>query len=824
MSERKIKAPKVAPPDPEAGRPILPTRKEVVLPGVVIPLEVGRRPSIAAVEAAMADGGSILLVPQRDPAVDTPAPADLIEVGVIAEVVQIARHSPTRYTVIVRSGERVHLDQVQTAAAGYLTAKTTTIGTVVPPDSDEVTELVDRARMTLGAILADQSDTSLDKVREGLDEVEDADDLADMAAAHVELERDDQIALLMEPDVVTRLRVVLPALERLHSVLEMKAKIRGQVESEMSKGEREKVLRQRLKSISSELGETDDEGELGAYLERIDSAKMPDEARKAALKQVKKMRQVGASSPEHSIARTYLEWLLDIPWDTRTVDTLDVSAARAILDADHAGLDKVKKRILEFIAVRKLAPDKHGPILCLVGPPGVGKTSLGRSIATAVGRKYVRVSLGGVRDDAEIRGHRRTYIGALPGRVISGLKKAGSMNPIYVLDEIDKLSNSHRGDPASALLEVLDPEQNSDFIDHYLEVPVDLSQVMFLATANQLETIPGPLLDRMEVIQIPGYTEREKLAIGRRHLVPKQMAEHGIEREKLEISDEAILEIIRHYTREAGVRNLERELGSVCRHAAVKLASEVRPEKTTGAESAPIAIGVNEIAVVLGPPRFYAEVADHTPTVGVSTGLGWMPTGGDLLFIETRMMPGKGEIKLTGHIGEVMDESARTALSWVRSNAERLGIDSKLFADNDLHLHIPSGATKKDGPSAGVAMAVALVSQVSGRPVRSDVAMTGEISLRGLVLPVGGIKSKVLAAHRAGIHTVILPDKNRQDMVEIPEEVRKELDVRYVNRVDEALAIALGAAGVSPRPSDETSPVLPPQAPAPGEQRRRAAS
>ena len=818
MSSKTIKPPKVAPPDPDAGRPILPTRKEVVLPGVVIPLEVGRRASIAAVEAAVADSGPLLLVPQRDPAVDAPGPSDLIDVGVVAEVVQIARHSATRYTVIVRSGERVHLDEVHTQAAGYITAKTTTIGTVVPPESDEVTDLVDRARMTLGGILADQSDTTMEKVREGLDEVEDADDLADMAAAHVELDREEQIALLREPDVVARLRRVLPSLERLHSVLEMKAKIRGQVESEMSKGEREKVLRQRLKTISSELGETDDEGELGAYLERIDNASMPEEARKAALKQVRKMRQVGNSSPEHSIARTYLEWLLDIPWGIRTVDTLDVSAARAILDADHAGLDKVKKRILEFIAVRKLAPDKHGPILCLVGPPGVGKTSLGRSIASAVGRKYVRVSLGGVRDDAEIRGHRRTYIGALPGRVISGLKKAGSMNPIYVLDEIDKLSNSHRGDPAAAMLEVLDPEQNSDFIDHYMEVPVDLSQVMFIATANQIETIPGPLLDRMEIIQIPGYTEREKLAIGRRHLVPKQMAEHGIEREKLDISDAAILEVIRHYTREAGVRNLERELGALCRHAAVKLAG--------GAEEAPIAVGVNEIAVVLGPPRFYAEVADHTPTVGVSTGLGWMPTGGDLLFIETRMMPGKGELKLTGHIGEVMEESARAALSWVRSNAERMGIDSKLFAENDLHLHIPSGATRKDGPSAGVAMAVALVSQVSGKPVRSDVAMTGEISLRGLVLPVGGIKSKVLAAHRAGIHTVILPEKNKQDWVEVPEEVRRELDVRFVNRVDEALDIALGAGPPAARPGGEeaSSSVVPPHAAAPGEQRRRATS
>jgi ATP-dependent Lon protease len=467
-----------------------------------------------------------------------------------------------------------------------------------------------------------------------------------------------------------------------------------------------------------------------------------------------------------------------------TQDTLDIQAARAILEADHAGLEKVKKRILEFIAVRKLAPDKHGPILCLVGPPGVGKTSLGRSIASALGRKYVRISLGGVRDDAEIRGHRRTYVGALPGRIVNGLKKSGSMNPVFVLDEVDKLSNSMRGDPASALLEVLDPEQNGEFVDHYLEVGVDLSQVMFLATANSLDTIPSPLLDRMEVIQIPGYTEREKLAIARRHLLPKQMAEHGIERERFDVSDEALVEIIQHYTREAGVRNLEREIGSVCRHAAVELASGKAPERIT--------ITVEDIASILGPPRFFSEVADQAPTVGVATGLGWMPTGGDLLFIETRSMPGKGEVKLTGQVGDVMEESARTALSWVRSHAESLGIESKRFSESDIHVHVPSGAVKKDGPSAGVALTTALVSLFTDQPVRSDVAITGEMTLRGLVLPVGGIKGKVLAAHRAGIKTVILPERNRRDLADIPAEVQRELEIRFVTRIGEALDIALG--------------------------------
>ena len=795
--------------------PILSTRKEVVLPGVVVPLEVGRRASIAAVDAAMAEGSSILLVPQKDPRTDVPRPGDLCDVGVVAEIVQMARQSATRYTVIVRSGARVHIDSVE-SVSGYLLGHTSAMATVVPPDVEEADQLVERTRRALASILAEQADTSAENVREGLDEVEDPDDLADMAAAHLQLERDELIALLREPDVVARLRLVLPALERLGQVLQMKDDIREQLVEEMSKEERERVLRQRMKAISEQLGEQDDESELTAYLERIDEKKLPEEARRAALKQVRKMRQAGPSSPEHNVSRTYLEWLLDLPWGETTVDTLDVAAARAILEADHAGLDKVKKRILEFIAVRKLAPDKHGPILCLVGPPGVGKTSLGRSIASALGRKYVRASLGGVRDDAEIRGHRRTYVGALPGRIVNGLKKAGSMNPVFVLDEIDKLSNSMRGDPASALLEVLDPEQNGEFVDHYLEVPIDLSQVMFIATANALETIPGPLLDRMEVIQIPGYTEREKLAIARGHLVPRQMAEHGIEREKLEVADEALMEIIRHYTREAGVRNLEREIGTLCRSAAVELAAGERaPER--------ILLGVDDVPGILGPPRFYSEVADQTPSVGVATGLGWMPTGGDLLFIETRQMPGKGDVKLTGQVGDVMEESARAALSWVRSHAEGLGIASSRFAENDIHVHVPSGAVKKDGPSAGVALATALVSLMSDVPVRSDVAMTGEVTLRGLVLPVGGIKGKVLAAHRAGIRTVILPERNRKDLADIPDEVQRELEVVFVTRIGQALDVALAGREPVDLETDAHPPVVPRVAPA-APSRRDAAS
>ena len=784
--------------------PILATRQEVVLPGVVVPLEVGRRGSIAAVDAAVADSSRILLVPQRDPAIEVPGPGDLIDMGVIAEVAQVARHSAQRYTVVVRSTERVHLEDLQFTGGGYMTAHATPLATVVPPEDDETAALVEETRDLLAAVLAEQADAAPDKVRDTLHEVTDPDELVDMAAAHVELTRPESLALLREADVLARLRMIGPGLRRLGQVLKLKADIRGELVEEMSKDEREKVLRERLRAISEQLGEADDETEIGTYLDRIAESKMPEDARRAARKQVSKMRQVGASSPEHSIARTYLEWLLDVPWGETTEDTLDVAAARAILEADHAGLDKVKKRILEFIAVRKLAPDKQGPILCLVGPPGVGKTSLGRSVASALGRKYVRISLGGVRDDAEVRGHRRTYIGALPGRIVSGLKKAGSMNPVFVLDEIDKLSNSMRGDPASAMLEVLDPEQNREFVDHYLEVPVDLQRVMFIATANQLEGIPGPLLDRMEVIHIPGYTEREKLAIARRHLLPKQMVEHGIGLEHLVVSDDALMELIRHYTREAGVRNLEREIATVCRHAAVELASR------SGAPSQ-VVVGANEIATILGPPRFYSEVADHQPTVGVATGLGWMPTGGDLLFIETRQMPGRGDVKLTGQVGDVMDESARTALSWVRSHSERLGIPSSRFAESDIHVHIPSGAIRKDGPSAGLAVTTALVSLFTDRAVRPDVAITGEITLRGRVLPVGGIKGKVLAAHRAGIHTVLLPERNAVDLDEVPEEVLAELDIRFVSRIEEALEIALGEgpAWVAPPSPAQAMPSVP---------------
>ncbi|MBT8491947.1 MAG: endopeptidase La, partial [Deltaproteobacteria bacterium] len=621
-------------------------------------------------------------------------------------------------------------------------------------------------------------------IRESLDEVDDPDDLVDLAAGQLDLDDEAKLALLTEIDILERVGLVLPVLSHKHEVVLRKAEIHDEVVDETARSTREMLLRDRMRAIREELGESD-ETEVEELRTKVLESKMPDAARQAALKQLRRMADMSSSSAEYNIANTYVNWLLDVPFGRIDKDTIDVQGARAILDADHAGLERVKKRIVEFIAVRKLAPDKRGPILCFVGPPGVGKTSLARSIATALGREYVRISLGGVRDDAEIRGHRRTYVGALPGRIISGLKKAGSMNPVFVLDELDKLSaNARGGDPASAMLEVLDPEQNKEFVDHYVEVPVDVSKVMFIATANGLDSIPAPLRDRIEIIEITGYSEREKHEIARRHLLRKQLAEHGLEDDQLIMTDEAVDAVIDGYTREAGVRNLERELASVCRYAAVSI--------TDGAES-PIHVDAANLEEILGPRKFIHEAANLHPEVGVVTGLSWTPVGGKVLFLEAKTMPGKGKIRVTGQLGDIMMESAQTALSWVKSNAQRLGIDLTILDKLDLHVHAPEGAVKKDGPSAGVAMAIALTSVFTGKPARAKVAVTGEITLRGRVLPVGGIKSKLLAAHRAGVKTVLIPERNQKDLPEVPESVLADLEVIPISRVGEAIERALAS-------------------------------
>jgi ATP-dependent Lon protease len=772
------------------------------------PLEIGREASVRAIEAAMRDDNLIVIIPQKNPAVRDPGQRDLHEVGVRAEIAQVVKHSPGRFTCVMRFLERVRIDAL-VASEPFLVASISPLQSATRASTEQLAATTAKVRDYLVAVVTDaqakeakgeaskeSKEAKGELSRAQVQAITDPDKLVDAAAPYLELERDDLTTLLIETDPMRRLERIIPSLERQATVLRLKADIGAELEGESSRNHRERVLRDRMRQIQEELGEQDDNAEVDELRKKIEDSKMSDEVRAVAKKQLARMSQMSSSSPEYNIARTYVENLLEIPWNTFTDDRLDVSAARAILEAEHSGLEKVKRRILEFLAVRKLAPNKHGPILLLVGPPGVGKTSLGKSIASSLGRKYVRISLGGVRDEAEVRGHRRTYIGALPGRIVAGLKKAGSMNPVFVLDEIDKLAADMRGDPAAAMLEVLDPEQNKDFVDHYVEVPVDLSKVMFICTANTTETISQPLLDRMETVELSGYTTVEKLAIAKHHLVPKQLGEHGITREQLELSDEALLEIVHSYTREAGVRNLEREIAAVCRGAAVRVA-----EGASGVQ-----IGKQQLEELLGPPRHVSDSAERAPEVGVITGLAWTPVGGDIMFIEARAYPGKGDVRLTGQMGDVMKESAQAAVSWMRANAARLGIDHDKVAAADLHIHLPQGAIKKDGPSAGVALACAVVSVFTRRPIRNDVAITGEIDLRGNALPVGGIKEKVIAAHRAGIRIVFLPERNRKDILEVPDEIKAELELRFMTKVDDALAVALGEAPAVPDPE----PAIPP--------------
>jgi len=760
--------------------PVLALRSLVLLPGTSMPLQVGRPPSVRAVEEALAGDGKLLLAPQLSPDVEQPVGADLLRVGVTATVQQVIRHGKERLTVIAQGEERVAIREF-TKDGPSMRAIAETFDDA-PPETESTRDLVAHAKDLLATILDDTAEDP-ERATAVLEGIMSPGAVADFAAARIDLPRERLLGLLMNPNPVSRLEDVLPDLDRHVEVLEVKADIHDELIHRTSATERERVLRQRMRSIQEELGEDPDTSDTDDLSARIDEADMPDEVREAATKQVRRLRQMSESSPEFSSTRTYVEWLLDVPWSKLSEEKVDVADARRVLDEHHDGLAKVKKRILEFIAVRKLAPGRKSPILCLAGPPGVGKTSLGRSIAETLGREYVRAALGGVRDESEIRGHRRTYVGALPGRIVASLKKAGTMNPVFVLDEIDKLASGVRGDPASALLEVLDPEQNDTFADHYLEVPVDLSKVMFICTANNLETIPGPLRDRLEIIEIPSYTESEKVSIARNHLLPRQLREHGLDEGRLQLTEAALHEVVTGYTREAGVRNLERELGAVCRAAAVQAASD---EDWVGAS-----YDLEEIEDILGPRRFHADLAEHADQLGVVAGLSWTPVGGDLLFIEARRMPGKGVLKLTGQVGSVMEESMRAAYSYLRANADRYGIASRVFAEDDVHIHVPAGAIRKDGPSAGVAITTALVSLFGGRLVRSDVAITGEVTLRGKVLPVGGIKEKVLAAHRAGIATVILPERSAKDLHDVPQEVLDDLDIHPVSEVEEALRIAL---------------------------------
>jgi ATP-dependent Lon protease len=763
---------------------VLPIRNAVLFPGAVAPFDVGREKSVALVEDVHNLPSPIIAIfAQRDPSTDDPGADDLYPVGCAARVLKALKHSSGNYSLILQGLTRIRLDGL-TQANPYLKAK---VARVEAPGIEDVE--AEALAMSLRDVAKQVIQLMPELPREAgslIDSIQAPGALADLVAANLDAPVEEKAQLIETVEVKERIRKVLRLLTRQLEILKMRERINSQIKEEMGKNQREYVLRQQLKAIKEELGEDEgDQGDLDGLEERIAKANLPNEADQVARKQLKRLRSMQVGSAEYTVVRTYLDWILDLPWTTSTDDNLEIVEVRRVLDEDHYGLEKVKKRIVEYLAVRKLKKDKKGPILCLLGPPGVGKTSLGKSIARALGRKFVRISLGGVHDEAAIRGHRRTYVGALPGQIIQGMKKAATVNPVFMMDEVDKIGHDFRGDPSAALLEVLDPEQNNTFADHYLEIPYDLSHVMFVATANIADPIPPPLRDRMEILELPGYTRREKLAIARQHLIPKQLEEHGLTEQQVNITDEAIEEIIEHYTREAGVRSLERQIASVIRGVAVKVAEGDLTARTIKTEE--------ELREFLGAIKYTSEVAERTEETGVATGLAWTSVGGEILFIEATRMFGTGKMQLTGQLGDVMKESAHAALSYVRTNAEKYGIPKDFLEKSDIHIHIPAGAMPKDGPSAGITMFTALVSLLTGQRVRHDVAMTGEISLRGRVLPIGGIKEKTLAAHRAGVKRVIMPERNKADIEEVPKEVRDELEFVYVHKLDEVLAAALEA-------------------------------
>jgi ATP-dependent Lon protease len=762
--------------------PLLPVRNTVVFPGVTLPLSVGRAASLAAVQAAARNGGFLAVATQRAPETETPRLEDLYPVGTLTKIVHLAE-TGSGISVAVVGLARVRLQALHDAGTH------TDVDTEVLPDLLDKTPEAEAARRTvqrLGKELVSLRDDIPEEAAQILDRFDDPARLADVIAFNGTMPLVEKVELLAQQDVLARLRTLMRYLMREIRIAQVSKTFAERAAGEIGEDERRKLLREQLRKIRAELGENDEQGAEGDELrDRLESAKLSPEAREVAEREVGRLSGMPTHSPERSVARTYVEWLLDLPWKTQTDDNLDLVHARRILDEDHYDLEKVKERILEYLAVRRLVSDPKGPILCFLGPPGVGKTSLGKSIARAMGRKFVRASLGGVRDEAEIRGHRRTYVGALPGRILQSLKTAGTRNPVFILDEIDKVGMDYRGDPSSALLEVLDPEQNSSFSDHYIEVPFDLSKTLFVATANRADTIPAPLLDRMEIIELPGYTATEKLRIGRDHLLPRQLKEHGLTPESLELSDEVILRLVEGYTREAGVRSLERNIASLVRKAALRIAEGVSAK----------ALAVEDLGKLLGPAPFSREKVERTGRPGVATGMVWTPVGGDLVFVESALMEGKPELNLTGQMGDVMRESAEAALSYVRTNAESLGIPAETFEKNRIHVHVPAGGQPKEGPSAGVTMVVSLVSLLTGKPVRDDVAMTGEITLRGQVLPVGGIKGKVLAAHRAGIKELILPSRNAKDLEEVPAEVLSSFKIHLVDQSMDAVREAIPGIG-----------------------------
>jgi len=784
--------------------PILPLRNTVALPFTVLPLTVGIPRSVKLIEEAMEGDRIIGLVAMKDPSIELPGPDEVYTTGTAAQILKVVKAPDDTLQVVVQGLERIKIDY-WTATEPYLKAHVTVAPDV--PDGDDVeVEALRRTLIDLAQKLVQYLPNIPEEVIEFLERVDDPRYLTYLLASNARIEMEDAQNLLEVDSLKEKMRLLVKLLSRELEVLELGQKIQSEAREEMEKAQREFFLRQQMKAIQRELGEEDEQQrEIEEYRQKIEAAGMTEEAKKEALRELARMEKMPPQAAEYWVIKTYLDWLVELPWNKLTEDNLDIEHARKVLDEDHYDLEKVKERILEYLAVRKLVKERGieadpeergaaGAILCFVGPPGVGKTSLGKSIARALGRKFTRMSLGGVRDEAEIRGHRRTYIGAMPGRIIQAIKRVGTRNPVFMLDEVDKIGADWRGDPSSALLEVLDPMQNHAFRDHYLDVDFDLSEVFWIATANILDTIPPALLDRMEVIHLDGYTEYEKIKIAQGYLIPRQMKVNGLREEEIEFTEEALRTIIREYTREAGVRNLEREIGSVCRKVAVKIAAGELAEKEI--------ITPEKVREYLGRPKYFFDAAERVERPGVATGLAWTPTGGDILFVEATRMKGKGNLILTGQLGDVMKESAQIALSYVRSKAADFGIDEDVFESSDIHIHVPAGAIPKDGPSAGITMVTAMVSLLTNRPVRSDVAMTGEITLRGKVLPIGGVKQKVLAAHRAGLKCVILPKRNEPDLEDVPEEVRDEMRFVLVDEIDEVIQHALREekAGALPAP------------------------
>ena len=765
--------------------PVLPLRDTVLFPNSFMPLAVAREASVRLIDEASTSGRMIGVFTQREATVEEPLQEDLYPIGTATHIHKMFKLPDGSLRLIVQGLSRVRLDKLLQTSP-YLRGAVSIADEVLRDEDHLEIDALQRNIKSNFQQVVSLSPLLSDDLQALAGNITDPGKLADFIASSLTT-----IGTPVKQEVLETLdiRARMDSLNRLLikelEVLELGSKIQSQVQSEVGKNQREYFLREQMKAIQKELGEGDEQAkEIDELRDKLDAAGLPEAVRKEALRELDRLSKMPVAAAEYTVSRTYLDWIIALPWSKRTEDSIDLKKTKDVLDADHSGLEKVKDRVLEYLAVRKLNPDVKGPILCFLGPPGVGKTSLAKSIANSLGRKFVRVSLGGMRDEAEIRGHRRTYIGALPGQVIQGLRRAESKNPVFILDEIDKLGSDFRGDPASALLEVLDPEQNNTFRDHYLDVPFDLSEVLFLTTANVLDPVPPPLRDRMEVLELAGYTEEEKLKIALEHLVAKQIVNHGLTAEQLEFSDAAIRAVIRGYTREAGVRNLERELGALCRKVARRRAE---------GDEAKVAITPEVVVEMLGAPTFLdEEIENRTKDPGVAVGLAWTPAGGEVLFIEASRMQGGGSLTLTGQLGDVMKESGRTALSWFRSHASRYGVDPAFYKDSEIHLHVPSGAIPKDGPSAGVTMVTALASQLTGRPVRGDIAMTGEITLSGRVLPVGGIKEKVLAARRHGITEVILPRQNEKHIKEdLTDELRRELTIHYAVHIEEVLALAL---------------------------------